>query len=233
MELIGEQRLAAPRQRVWEALNDIDVLKQCIPGCESIERGEDGGLTAKVVAKVGPVKAAFSGKVRFENVVEGTSYTIVGEGQGGVAGFAKGAADVSLADDGADATRLGYTVRATVGGKLAQLGARLIDSTAKSMAEAFFARFAEIVAPGAEPRAPLDGGGELTETDIAGHAPGTIAEAAARGIVEPAEATPPAIGAAPAATAPAAGSLTGGVPPWVLLVGGVAIVALVTLIAAR
>lgn len=234
MELIGEQRLAAPRQRVWDALNDIDVLQRCIPGCETIERAEDGGLTAKVVAKVGPVKATFSGKVRFDNVVEGVSYTISGEGQGGVAGFAKGAADVILAEDGPEATVLGYTVRANVGGKLAQLGARLIDSTAKSMAEAFFARFAEIVAPAPEPQtaaAPVADGADVTETDAIGQAPGTLAEAAARGIIDT-DTPEPAPDAPRGATANATATL-GGVPPWMLLVGGAAIVAVVTLIAAR
>lgn len=233
MELIGEQRLAAPRQRVWDALNDLDVLQRCIPGCETIERAEDGGLTAKVVAKVGPVKATFSGKVRFENVVEGVSYTIAGEGQGGVAGFAKGAADVVLTEDGPEATVLGYTVRASVGGKLAQLGARLIDSTAKSMAEAFFARFAEIVAPAPEMEAaaPVADGADVTETDALGAAPGTLAEAAARGIID-GEETAPAAQSPRGETANATTAL-GGVPPWMLLVGGAVIVAVVTLIAAR
>jgi carbon monoxide dehydrogenase subunit G len=227
MELIGEQRLAAPRARVWAALNDIDVLKACIPGCESLERGEDGGLTARVVAKVGPVKATFTGKVTFENVVEGVSYTITGEGQGGVAGFAKGSADVILGDDGTGGTVLGYTVHASVGGKLAQLGARLIDSTAKSMAEAFFTRFAAEVAPTEVPAPPSDGG-EVTEADADGPAPGTLAEAAARGIVDPTDSVAPTQSGASAATA-----TTGGVPPWALLLGGAAIVGLIYLIAAR
>lgn len=233
MELIGEQRLAAPRARVWAALNDIDVLKACIPGCESLERGEDGGLTARVVAKVGPVKATFTGKVTFENVVEGVSYTITGEGQGGVAGFAKGSADVILGDDGAGGTVLGYTVHASVGGKLAQLGARLIDSTAKSMAEAFFTRFAAEVAPAEvaadAPTVPVaDGGAEITQADADGPAPGTLAEAAARGIVDP----PVSVASTPAG-ASAAAATTGGVPPWALLLGGAAIVGLIYLIAAR
>lgn len=228
MELIGEQRLAAPRQKVWAALNDLDVLAACLPGCEAIAREDDGSLTAKVVAKVGPVKATFAGKVRFDDVVEGTSCTLSGEGQGGVAGFAKGSADVTLADDGAGGTVLGYTARATVGGKLAQLGARLIDSTAKSMAETFFSRFAERVSPTAPPQAPAADGAEVTEVDAAGPAPGTLAEAAARGIVEPLEerAVPGRGGAAVAA-------LTGGVSPWLLIAGGAAIVALITLVAAR
>ncbi len=143
MDMTGEYRIPAPRQAVWEALNDPEILKACIPGCESLEKsGEE--MTATVVAKIGPVKAKFNGKVRLENLDPPKGYTIVGEGSGGVAGFAKGGADVALAEDGAD-TVLTYTAKAQVGGKLAQLGSRLIDSTAKMMAEQFFSAFSERV----------------------------------------------------------------------------------------
>jgi hypothetical protein len=194
MDMTGEQRLPAGRARVWAALNDPEVLKQCIPGCESIELTPEGEMLAKVVAKVGPVKATFSGKVRFENVVPETSYSIVGEGQGGVAGFAKGGADVTLADDEGGGTLMTYVVKAQIGGKLAQLGARLIDSTAKSMAEQFFAKFAEIVAEGAAPSAPPAG------------------EAAAAPTAPPA--VPPPARATPAAVPSALPSRPPGLPVW-------------------
>ncbi|MEQ8441684.1 MAG: carbon monoxide dehydrogenase subunit G [Alphaproteobacteria bacterium] len=145
MDMQGEYRIPAPRETVWEALNDPEVLKECITGCQELNRTDDGGFDAKVKAKVGPVSATFSGSVRFENVNAPESYTIVGEGKGGAAGFAKGGADVSLAEDG-DETILTYTVNAQVGGKLAQIGARLVDSTAKKYANEFFEKFAEIAA---------------------------------------------------------------------------------------
>ena len=141
MELSGEYRIPAPRQAVWEALNDPAVLKDCIPGCESLEKVSDTEMTATVVAKVGPVKATFKGHVTLSNLRPGTSYTITGEGKGGVAGFAKGGADVALSDDGAG-TLLKYSAKGQVGGKLAQIGARLIDATAKQMADQFFGAFA-------------------------------------------------------------------------------------------
>lgn len=147
MDMQGETRIPASREAVWEALNDPEVLKACIPGCESLERTEDGGFEATVKAKVGPVKATFKGSVRLENINAPESYTIVGEGKGGAAGFAKGGADVSLAEEGND-TVLSYTVNAQVGGKLAQIGARLIDSTAKKYANDFFGTFSEMVSAG-------------------------------------------------------------------------------------
>ncbi len=150
MEMTGERRIAAPRQRVWEALNDPEVLRQAIPGCESIARTAEDAFEAKVALKLGPMAARFGGKVQLSNIVPPVSYTITGEGQGGAMGFAKGGADVALEEDGPDATLLRYAVKAQVGGKMAQLGARLIDSTAKSMAEQFFDRFAAQLAPPAE-----------------------------------------------------------------------------------
>ncbi|QGZ34461.1 SRPBCC family protein [Stappia indica] len=148
MDLVGEYRILAGRGAVWAALNDADVLRRCIPGCEELEKVSDREMTATVVAKIGPVKATFKGAVTLENLNPPESYTIVGEGKGGVAGFAKGAADVSLAEDGAE-TVLSYTVKAQVGGKLAQLGSRLIVSTSRKMADEFFGKFKEIVEGGA------------------------------------------------------------------------------------
>lgn len=144
MEMTGEFRLDAPRDVVWAALNDVDVLKGCVPGCDEMERTADDEFTAKVTAKVGPVKAKFSGKVTLSDIDPPNGYTITGEGQGGPAGFAKGGAKIALVDDG-DGTILRYTVDASVGGKLAQIGSRLIDGTAKKMADDFFARFADAV----------------------------------------------------------------------------------------
>ncbi|WP_181700360.1 SRPBCC family protein [Chthonobacter albigriseus] len=158
MDMTGEYRIPAPRQAVWEALNDPDVLKACIPGCETLEKNGDE-MAATVVAKIGPVKAKFAGKVRLENLNPPTSYSIVGEGTGGVAGFAKGGADVALLDDGAG-TILTYTAKAQVGGKLAQLGSRLIDGTAKMMADQFFSAFTEKVGAAA-----AAGGVDATEVE--------------------------------------------------------------------
>jgi carbon monoxide dehydrogenase subunit G len=149
MDMTGEYRIAAPRQKVWEALNDVDVLKQCIPGCETITKTSPTEMTATVRAKVGPVSARFGGKVTLSDLDPPNGYRISGEGTGGPAGFAKGGATVKLTDDGG-ATKLTYVVEANVGGKLAQIGSRLIDGTARQMAEQFFAKFAETVAASAQ-----------------------------------------------------------------------------------
>ncbi|MGL5447201.1 MAG: SRPBCC family protein [Rhabdaerophilum sp.] len=146
MDMQDSRRIAAPCAVVWAALNDPDVLKACIPGCESIEKLGDDELQAHVTLKIGPVKASFSGKVTLSNIDPPNGYTISGEGQGGAAGHARGGADVRLEDAG-DETVLHYTVRAEVGGKIAQLGSRLIDATAKKLAGEFFETFAEVVAP--------------------------------------------------------------------------------------
>lgn len=142
MEMKGSHMIPAPRERVWEALNDPDVLRDCIPGCKELEKTSDNEMSATVVAKVGPVKATFKGEVTLENLNPPESYTITGEGKGGIAGFAKGGANVGLTEiDGG--TQLDYEVDAKVGGKIAQLGSRLIDSTAKKMADQFFSAFSE------------------------------------------------------------------------------------------
>ena len=144
MEMNGEERIEAPRDKVWAALNDPEVLKQCIPGCQSLEKTSDTGFAATVKVKVGPVSANFKGDVALENINAPESYTISGEGKGGIAGFAKGSADVTLKEDGSD-TLLSYAVKAQVGGKLAQMGSRLIDSTSKKLAGQFFSTFNDVV----------------------------------------------------------------------------------------
>lgn len=151
MDMTGEYRIAAPRQKVWEGLNDPETLKQCIPGCDEIIKTSDTEMSAKVTAKVGPVKAKFAGDVTLSDINPPESYTISGEGKGGAAGFAKGGAKVALAEDGPDATVLTYEVNAQVGGKLAQIGARLIDGTAKKMADDFFSKFSTLVAAESAP----------------------------------------------------------------------------------
>lgn len=144
LDMVGEERITAPIEKVWEALNDPEVLKECIPGCQSLVKTDDG-LAATVVLKVGPIKATFDGTVTLSNLNPPNGYTISGEGKGGIAGFAKGGADVSLTADGPDATILKYTARADVGGKIAQLGSRLIESTSKKLAGQFFSTFGEKV----------------------------------------------------------------------------------------
>ena len=148
MDMTGERLIPAPRQRVWDALNDPAVLKDCIPGCESLEKTGDNELRATAGIKIGPISARFTGKVQITDLDPPNSYRISGEGQGGVAGFAKGGANVNLADHGAE-TLLTYVVNAQVGGKIAQLGARLIDATSKQMAGLFFDRFSAHLAPAA------------------------------------------------------------------------------------
>lgn len=140
MELTGTRVINASREQVWKALNDPDVLKACIPGATELTGSPDDGFEALVTQKVGPVKANFKGGVKLENVKPLESYTLIGEGKGGAAGFAKGSADVKLTDvEGG--TELDYTVDASVGGKLAQLGSRIIDGFAKKMADNFFESF--------------------------------------------------------------------------------------------
>jgi carbon monoxide dehydrogenase subunit G len=146
MEMHGELRIPAPRQQVWEKLNDPETLKSCIPGCESVDKVSDTEFTAKVVARVGPVKASFTGKVTLTDLDPPVGYTISGEGSGGVAGFAKGSAKVALDDAGSE-TVLRYGVQAQVGGKLAQIGSRLIDATSRKMADEFFSRFVGVMSP--------------------------------------------------------------------------------------
>jgi carbon monoxide dehydrogenase subunit G len=144
MEIKGEYRIAAPREKVFAALNDVAVLQACIPGCESLEKTSDTEMKAKVRMRIGPVSASFTGKVTLSDLDPPNGYKISGEGQGGAAGFAKGGAIVTLTEDGAD-TILNYNVDAQVGGKIAQVGARLIDGTARKLADEFFSKFAAMV----------------------------------------------------------------------------------------
>ncbi len=145
MDMTGSQRIEAPREKVYAALNDVDVLRQCIPGCEEIQKVSDTEMNAKVTLRIGPVKASFTGKVTLSDLDPPNGYTITGEGQGGMAGFAKGGAKVTLVADG-DATFLNYVVNADIGGKIAQLGGRLIDGTSKKLAGDFFEKFGAVVA---------------------------------------------------------------------------------------
>lgn len=150
MELTGEQLIPAPRQTVWDALYDPEILRQCITGCETVTKTSDTDFEASVQVKVGPVKARFKGKVSLNDLDPPNSCTIAGEAQGGVAaGFGKGSARVQLTDADPGVTKLTYSVNAQVGGKLAHIGARLIDGVAAKMAEDFFTKFNQIVA--AEP----------------------------------------------------------------------------------
>jgi carbon monoxide dehydrogenase subunit G len=145
MQMSDSQSIPASKEKVWAALNDPAILKQCIPGCEALDMSSPTEMTATVVFRVGPVKATFGGKVTLSDLDPPNSYRISGEGSGGVAGFAKGGATVRLEAQGLDTTVLHYDVDAQIGGKLAQLGSRLIDSTAKKLAGQFFASFGEVV----------------------------------------------------------------------------------------
>jgi carbon monoxide dehydrogenase subunit G len=145
MQMSDSQRIPASKEKVWAALNDPDILKQCIPGCQSLEMSSPNEMTATVVLKVGPVKATFGGKVTLSDLDPPNSYRISGEGSGGIAGFAKGGATVKLSEESPGVTILFYEVDAQIGGKLAQLGGRLIDSTARKLAGEFFASFGDVV----------------------------------------------------------------------------------------
>ena len=141
MTMTGEVTLPADRPTIWRALNDPEVLKACIPGCQSLERTGENGFAATAKLKIGPVSATFKGNVELTDLDPPNGYKINGEGQGGIAGSAKGGAAVKLSDAPEGGTVLSYNVEANVGGKIAQLGARLIDGTAKKLADQFFANF--------------------------------------------------------------------------------------------
>jgi uncharacterized protein len=142
MDIVGQYRIQAPREVVWAALNDPEVLKRCIPGCKELEQRSPTELAAKVTLKIGPISATFTGAVTLEDLNPPAGYTIVGQGQGGAAGFAKGRAKVDLAEASEGETDLSYTAKAEVGGKLATLGSRLIQATSKKLADDFFSAFA-------------------------------------------------------------------------------------------
>ena len=172
MELIGEYRINAPRQAVWAGLNDPAVLKQAITGCEELVKTSDTEFQAQVTAKVGPVKAKFGGKVTLSDLDPPNGYTITGEGQGGAAGFAKGGAKVRLESSTEGGTLLKYTVDAQIGGKLAQIGSRLIEGTARKMSEEFFAAFAAAV----EAKAPVATTGTAAAAPASMSQPATTSE---------------------------------------------------------
>jgi uncharacterized protein len=166
MDMTGEERIGAGREAVWAALNDVDVLKQCIPGCQSLERQSDTDMTARVKLQIGPVSATFSGKVKLSELDPPNGYRIAGEGSGGAAGYAKGSALVRLVEDG-PGTLLRYEAKADVGGKLAQLGGRLIDATSRKLAGEFFRNFTTVVGPAAALQAAAPASG----AEAAGGAP--------------------------------------------------------------
>jgi carbon monoxide dehydrogenase subunit G len=155
MELTGEQLVRAPRIKVWEALNDPTILSRCIPGCEEVSKKSESETYARVMIKVGPVRARFAGNMVMHDMKPPAECTLSFEGAGGAAGFAKGRSVVKLLEDG-EATRIVYTVEAAIGGKLGQIGGRLIDSSAKKMADEFFAAFDAALAGPAQPDASAD-----------------------------------------------------------------------------
>jgi len=185
MDFSGEYRIPAPVPRVWEALNDAEVLQACIPGCRELQRTSDTGFMAVVATKVGPISAVFKGRVTLSDLNPPHGYTLTGEGQGGAAGFARMSAQVALAEDG-DATLLRYAAQAEIGGKLASVGSRLVQSVAKKNADDFFSAFAArlggvaVAPPAAE--AAMAG----AETAEAAQAPGTPAAAARAAPAQPA-----------------------------------------------
>ena len=190
MTMTGEATLPAGRPKVWALLNDPEVLKSCIPGCESLERSGDNGFAAVVRTKIGPVSATFRGKVELSDIVPLVGYTIKGEGEGGVAGFAKGGAKVSLAD-APGGTLLSYDVEATVGGKIAQLGSRLVDGVAKSMADKFFGNFAALAAAAGAESAAAESTAEAAAARPAARTVASVqSPAVARHAIPPASAAP-------------------------------------------
>lgn len=178
MELTGERLLPLSRERVWDALNDPEILKLSVPGCESLERVDDTHYKLVMAAAVGPVKARFNGKLALTDLQAPQSYSMSFEGSGGAAGFGKGTAHVELAPEG-DGTRLVYKANAQVGGRLAQVGARLIDGVARKMAEEFFGRFTEALAPQMEPQASAMSAGSAADAQTQRQREASAAPAAA------------------------------------------------------
>lgn len=191
MKMSGTRQIQAPQADVWAKLNDVDVLKRCIPGCESLEKVGDNDLKSTVAVKIGPMNVRFSGAVTLSDLNPPNSYRISGKGQGGAAGFASGGANVQLEPkDGG--TLLTYDVDATVGGKIAQLGARLIDATAASLANQFFDRFAaEVVPAAAAPLEPSAAMGHDAVKSAATAGASSAAEAVRREVTMPAKSTSP------------------------------------------
>jgi carbon monoxide dehydrogenase subunit G len=183
MELHGSQVVRAPRQQVWDALNDPVILSRCIPGCEEVAKVSETEMHTRVAVKIGPVRARFSGKIFMSDIVAPSACTLSFEGTGGAAGFAKGSSRVSLTDEGT-ATRLTYSVEASVGGKLGQIGGRLIDSSAKKMADEFFAAFDAALTGGSIPvvEAAVASAGVVYPVSSAGAPSGTPANLPPMGV---------------------------------------------------
>lgn len=208
MELTGEFRIPAPRDAVWQGLNDPAVLQASIPGCESLEKISDTEFVAKLATKIGPVSARFSGKVTLSDLDPPNGYRITGEGQGGAAGFAKGAARVTLTEDGAGGTILRYEADGSVGGKIAQIGSRLVQGAAQKTADDFFTRFSEQIAQSQPAPAAAEPMVDMTPPAPAGLA---------------AVVSPPDV---PTVTdVPSTPTARSGLSPWVWISGLVAIVA--------
>lgn len=169
MEFIGEHVISAPVEKVWSGLNDPDVLRRSIPGCSELQRTGDNEFTASVVVRVGPVSASFKGKVDLSDLDPPHGYTLSGRGQGGAAGFAKGSARIRLTPEG-DGTRLAYVANVEIGGKLASVGGRLVQSVAKKNAEDFFASFSSVLTGG-------PGAGEQRQVDTSGSTRGVASAA--------------------------------------------------------
>ena len=186
MDMTGEHQIKAPKAAVWAALNDPEVLKQSIAGCEELVKSGDSEFQAQVTAKVGPVKAKFSGKVTLSDLDPPNGYTITGEGQGGAAGFAKGGAKVHLEDAPGGGTTLKYEVHAQIGGKLAQIGSRLIDGAARKMAEEFFSAFSAAVEAQAGNAAATAPVGEPMAADAAPAAASATTVPGGAAVAEPA-----------------------------------------------
>ncbi len=187
MKLRGEHHIPASRQAVWKALNDADMLRACLPGCETLEKISDTEMTAKITTKIGPVRATFTGAVTLSDLDPPIGYKLSGEGQGGAAGFASGSASVNLSErDGG--TLLHYEVEAKVGGKLAQIGSRLIDSVTKKLAAQFFTSLVEKLSPGDETEAAPQTSESVESTESASASatpPATAASTPKRGIPTP------------------------------------------------
>jgi hypothetical protein len=173
MQLTGEYKIPAPRERVWEALNDPEMLAKAIPGCESVDKKSDTEMEVVATAKVGPVKAKFKGKLSLSEMDPPNGYKITGEGAGGAAGFAKGGAVVKLIAESPEITVLSYEVNATVGGKIAQIGQRFIDATAKKLSVEFFSSFSELLggAAAATPQTTPSAAAESAQSDKEGVSP--------------------------------------------------------------
>ena len=178
MELTEQHILPVLQQHAWDALNDTTVLHICIPGCESIEADGENAYKVSMRAAVGPVKAHFKGRMVLTDINAPHSYTVVFEGQGGAAGFAKGSARVTLAPEGESSTKLSYSAKAQVGGKLAQIGSRLVDGAARKIAGEFFKRFSAHMTGEAEPSAPAEEDLEAADEDVGAQAPDPSVRAA-------------------------------------------------------